>query len=84
MGLFSKRSDEDIKKDIEKDITRTEIQISDLKKHIRDNEARIEQYKRSATRFGYDTLEWENQRDEKKIVDLENKITDLRKRLLRM
>lgn len=89
MGLFSKRSDEDIKKDIEKDITRIEIQINDLKRHIRDNDARIKSDKEYNRRHGsefmrYDTLEWENQRDEKKIVDLENKIADLRKKLLRM
>lgn len=95
MGLFSrsKRSDEDIKKDnknnIEKEITRKEIEIGNLKNHIRANDARIEnckEYNRNFGRdaMGYSTLEWENKRDEKRIADLENQINDLRKRLLRL
>ena len=70
------------KEEIEKDITRKEVEIGKLREHIRANEARIENYKRGRT--NYSTLEWENQRDEKRIADIEKQITDLKKQLLRM
>lgn len=81
MGLFFRKP---TKEELEKDITRNEIEISKLKDHIRDNEARIENAKRSVSRIGYSTLEWENQRDEKRIIELEKQITNLKRQLLNL
>jgi septal ring factor EnvC (AmiA/AmiB activator) len=83
-GTFKKMFSGPTKEEIEKDITRKEVEIGKLREHIRANEARIENYKRGVSRTNYSTLEWENQRDEKRIADIEKQITDLKKQLLRM